>query len=213
MKKDLLLVFLLVAYGCSTTPTSLPYEPSQPYNFQVIDQRDEQQKSRQTGSFTITACDYAVNRLADNQTTPDRVAYLQYALARANLPNIGGKDIVIKRFTLYDNSQAFFRKSALNAGVTTGAMLATGVAGPGVATGSLINQPTSSYGCAPPASEGGFSTDENPSFQPAAISELLISIDGRDYFARAVEGKSDDGSSIVKRTIIRVVDNLVAQMK
>lgn len=201
----LLLAALLT--GCVMHPqvklTGVDGRGGQPLN--ITDTRPAEQKRTELLSSVITACSYGIARLGDDQTQPDRLAYLGQRLSATRGDALAGKRIELREFSVYRNNQVKLRGGVMpNAeGVVIAVLRASECFGD-------MN------------TEGGYAVAENPGGENLAIVNIEIVVDGKPLRARAVEqargtpaqfpAGHDVWSVAIATAVDRAVDQLAGQL-
>ncbi len=202
MKNSIILTFLVVifasCFGCATSKTyNIGVGEARKYSFELIDKRDDKQKQAEIMSLSITNCWYGIYRLGDNQITPSRLTVLSNKLEENLGSKLSGKEIVVKRFEVYNNVQSAMRGSFSS----------------NFATYGLLGAAIIENGC-----EGGYALKGNPDNLPAVIVNLELIVDKKVIKDKIVQiepqGKftsTDDEvvSERVKRAINSAIDKVI----
>lgn len=77
--------------------------------FEIVDQRPDLERKSGSLSLLITSCDYAIRRMGDERTVPNRVDLLKRDLGQALSAPLAGKRIELKQYTVYLNKSAAMR--------------------------------------------------------------------------------------------------------
>ncbi|TAP34404.1 hypothetical protein EYR97_12675 [Alteromonas sp. KUL42] len=187
------ITFMLV--GCvSFQPTQLDVQPSTNVLLEVIDKRPLDQKETEMLSYLITSCDYGIQRLGDEWTTPDKVEFLKSHIGRL-FPN--AKSLVIDNFVIYNNMQYQLREGNIYRGPIW----------------SLVecNESTDKFTM--------YTPEENPERFNMLIGTFEGSIDGNKYSIRAAEipvcpdgMKTCNGLVSRNNAITKILNSIVAQI-
>lgn len=139
-------------------------------SIELVDQRPEEEKTASMGSLVITSCNYAVRRIADDVSSPDRMTLLRSDLAAALGGAIAGKKVVVKHYGLYINDGPRLRRGALNN-----------------FTGLIPDIARETGNCPPEKMNGGWfdRMKYTGEFSPV-IAELTVQVDGRTYVANGL---------------------------
>lgn len=199
MKTLSALLILLAVSGCALV-TPLPYDPAIKADFTLTDARNPTDKTKEMLSLNISSCQYGILRQADERTNPPRMEYLRNTLAKAHLPQLSGKEIIVRKFTVYENGQVGTRNTAV--GASGGGLL-------GYAIASAI-VPSS---CTVPLDQGGYTPEENPNRDGIVVLELVLSIDGKDYPVRSTAVRNGDPESLIERGFLKLANDVVAKLK
>lgn len=135
----------------------------------LIDKRPPDQKRSKMESLTIWRCAYASARIGDAESGPDRTSALGNTL-NSEFPELGGKAVVIKNYTVHLNGAAYARSFF--------AMTHSG------AVAAAANQPV--VGCGPDDLLGGYTPGEIPLTNSPVITVVDLVIDGRDFHFRSI---------------------------
>lgn len=188
--------FVLFA-GCATSKTfRLEGEaPVGKTSFELVDKRDEAQKKAEVMSTLVTSCWYGIYRLGDDQLVPSRLAVLSKALEDKLGSKLAGKQVVVNRFEIFNNMQSAFRGSLAQAYGAVGTAIAAG-------------------GC-----QDAFSLERNPNNYPAAIVNVDVSVDGKNFTQKMVQIEPQGHESTIdgplpaeriRRAVSIAIDNIIA---
>lgn len=197
MKKYVALIALvLAATGCvSVQPTQLDLQPVSNTSLVVADNRPLDQKETEMLSYIVTNCDYGIQRLGDEWTTPDKLAYLKAEVGRL-YPN--AKRLDVNNFVVYNNMQYQLREGNIYRGPVWALL--------------ECNEATDRFTL--------YTPEENPQRYDMLIGTFEGTIDGKAYTARAAEfpvcpdGMAEcDGLAARGNAIKKILQNIVAQIE
>lgn len=160
--------------GCLPHATLDSFSPEQSTsNFELIDARPEIQKENDRGNlWNRFDCSFAVVRIGDVQTTPERLPYLKKALLRDTPSFVFDQRILVKDFVIFYNNQFSARQT------------------PWVKPGSLEEsaaQAMSTQDCYQSKGDPAYFTDEeNPESKPAYIVQITLDRNGERFGVRHV---------------------------
>jgi len=159
--------------GCSPFRVSLRHEAPRPMaQFTWEDARPAGQGESGYESLLITRCVYGIYRLGDDRFTPDRVAVLRSDLEAEVGPQLAGKNVVLKNYTVHFNQAGSLRGSVAKG--KTGIIHA------------LMND-LSKHGCSAEDLEGGYVDAEVTTEWSPLIVVIDLEVNGAMIHARWVE--------------------------
>lgn len=156
---------IILLQACTPLPIRLGdganIKPLHDLPIKTSDLRPHEEKLARRGSYVITSCDYAINRIDDSRLIPDRITYLANFVNK-KFSHKENDQVLVYRFEIYMNSQAALRKSPY-------------LRNPGLVISLL--QLGECY--APPDSRGGVNNlTENPKSDTMAVIHLDIEFRG-----------------------------------
>ena len=160
--------------------------------YQFIDNRPAEEKQWETLSLIVSNCEYAIYRIADNQTNPNRLNYLRYRL-QTELGN-ELKSVKVNHFFIYNNLQPYYRKSVLGQSTSTAKMVTAESAEVTHATASIAKSIVEYMTCeSGKNARGGFSIMENPDAKIAVVAEIEVEINNKLFKGRKVQVTPEGG--------------------
>jgi len=228
-------IFIFSVAGCSmkrvavieTTPLS------ESYSFKLVDKREtEKAESFATRSGNIYSCQYGTRLLENDEVVPERLKYLAHILNQSGRDILAGKQLTVKRFSLYWNQSVEMRRGALagmSAGFAGGAIAANvktaGTIGALVATDLVVsNQAVKSspkqgalVGCKEDYSGSYWASELNGGIAPfvvyfdLSVNEMPVQIRIVQPMAPPLE--QSDYAKYVKLSIERLADALLDTLK
>ena len=191
-----LMVVTFILSGCvSFQPTQLDMQSLTNNDLVVTDKRPQNQKETEMLSYLITSCDYGIQRLGDEWTTPDKVKFLKAHIGRL-FPN--AKNLVIDNFVVYNNMQYQLREGNIYRGPIW----------------SLVecNESTDKFTM--------YTPEENPERLNMLIGTFEGSIDDKNYSVRAAEIPSCpddmeqcDGLVARNNAMRKILNSIIAQIE
>ncbi|WP_406666455.1 hypothetical protein [Gallaecimonas sp. GXIMD1310] len=197
MKKYVfLLVIAFATTGCvSFQPTKLDYQPAKNTKLVVTDNRPKNQKETEMLSYLITNCDYGIQRLGDEWTTPNKIEFFKSKISN-KFPE--AQNLVINTFVIYNNMQYQLREGNIYRGPIWSAL--------------ECNEPTDRFTM--------YTPEENPERKNIIIGTFEGSIDGRKYSVRSTEIPTcpqgmDECNGLVARgnAIKKILENIISQIR
>ncbi|HSD37828.1 MAG TPA: hypothetical protein VLC92_09980 [Rhodocyclaceae bacterium] len=198
MKNLISFLLLIACTGCAFVAT-LPYDPAIKGNFTLTDACDPSDKTKELLSYSISSCQYGILRQADERTNPPRIEFLRNTLAKAQLPRLSGKEIIVKKFTVYENGRRSAHDTAV--GASGGGIL-------GLAIASIL-VPGS---CEQPLDKGGYTTTENPNNDGIVVLELVLSIDGKEYPVRSTAIGNSNPETLIERGFLKLASDVTTKL-
>lgn len=198
--------------GCAPAVYVLPTNDNYKPSHQFIDARADWQKTMNLGSLSVTACDYASKRYGDAETSPSRIDYLASRLSPVLEKKSMRGAVKVLTFTIHDNAQAQQRRQITAAAIQAVAVSrAKDPARAMAETQNLVGE-NKAFACKLDQEGGGYTEEENPTYQPVAIVNIVVEIDGVTYAARRVEPANGDGPTVILRAVTKAVDELVQKV-
>ena len=123
-------------------------------------------------SAVITDCWYGVYRIGDQQIVPDRIQMLADSLQSSLGSQLSGKTISIKRFEIFNSSQAVSHPNKDTGSSNPAAVGVRGSAG-GWAVSSIVMSVIQANTC-----EAKLSPEKNPNNYPAIVVDVEMTVNG-----------------------------------
>jgi hypothetical protein len=161
---SLLVICSTLFVGCAT-PTKYQISEgvtSTKSSFELIDSRDEVQKTSHLLSSTATNCFYGIFRIGDEQIVPSRLTILSNALEESMGHKLQGKKVIVNRFEILNNLQKPLREMAAADKNSDAELLL-----------ALISEMIISDAC-----KDTLAFEKNPNNDPAIVVIVDIDVDG-----------------------------------
>ena len=114
MKNLFLISVVIFLGGCATLkPAKLPQITNNQTNLVTNDLRKKDQSETEMLSYSITSCEYGIQRLGDEWTQPNKVDYFSGKI-KEQLPN--KKELIVNDFVTYFNMQYLLREGNIYRG-------------------------------------------------------------------------------------------------
>ena len=191
-----LLAITFATTGCvSFQPTKLDMQPTTNTKLVVTDNRPQNQKETEMLSYMITNCDYGIQRLGDEWTTPNKVEFLKFKISEM-FPEV--QSLVIDNFVIYNNMQYQLREGNIYRGPIWSAF--------------ECDEATDKFTM--------YTPEENPKRLNMLIGTFEGSIDGKQYSVRSAEVPSCpqgvdecDGLAARNHAVKNILQNIVAKIE
>ena len=173
MIKFLCLLLVIVLSGCVSTVAKLDgyIDTLSNVGFSIVDKREKKDSKTETISYLVTSCDYAIDRIGDEVTSPNRLNLLRSDLEQEISNLLKDSKLIVNKYTIHINTGAYYR------GVT--------FSGTGGLIPSLMEKMGSSCKESE-TSEGWYDKTEITTPYSPVIVQLNVSFNGREIKLRNV---------------------------
>lgn len=238
------LIVTFMLGGCATSlefPLANEIRSVPTPRFRLVDQRSERDKTAENfGGPNKYGCMWGVYRIGDSQTQPNRISLLISVMEQQLGQQLAGKDILLKRFEIYNNAQSTLApdrlklpypptsKSMPSSGAATPAALGVplptsgvDVAGQaiGIALVGAMEEAMKPSSCS--EFDQVLATALNPGNWPSAIAHVEVEVDSMRAASTAVEFEpfgmvGREGTAIagarMGRAVQTVIDDVVRKL-
>jgi hypothetical protein len=177
---------------CLSTNFSYSQDSSKNNEIELLDNIPLRQTEKETLSYLITSCEYAIYQIGDSQLASLRMDVLQKHINNLKNDSIKIKSIIVDNFTIHINGGRGLKQ-------------AIKVTNPGL-IGDLMIKPDKNrvVGCSNNDLFGGYSLDEVPegkeNLNPLIIV-IDISIKGKKYHSRTLSFTEDSKMRVKKKDV------------